>query len=1185
MRARVLLFLPFFLCAVLSNVTGQVVTKVGCTEYQAGWLYSDGVARSFIYNTKSGHVEFTPFQTGGRKIVDISTGFNLITMLDDQGYVWVNNGGQATATRWDKDAYGNTFDGNVSIYGYFFTYLSIRKDGSIWYWGGDDYKFYGGQTLNAPVKLHTPPGVKFTKLSTGNALLALSTTGDVYYWDKTDSNYIKIPLPRPASDIAASHMGYYIAVVPDNINVSKDGWPYAWGPESKYWGSQIPAAPQAPVAIKSLWNMTYPIREINANQNTLHYIDTQGDMYGMGDNANGEVGNGEELVNHAEKYATPYSWNWGKYGLMVMQPVKILPGTKWKHLFTGNSFAFYNYATDVNDSLYFWGRNKSFVGGDGVVNNQEGTWPNALDVVKPTKRTPLAITPTQTTAYNFAPYTLKATTKQKIKDNSATLSATATASTLSLPGKANYGYTIVKYQWAQVSGPSTATLASPDKLTSKVSGLTDGTYIFSIQTTDNNTGTITAYDTIVVNSSGVETPNPTVSAGADQSVTQPASSVTLTGSGAGYSSSGTSSAGSSSASNITSYQWSQVSGPNTAAFGNAKAAQTTVTGLVAGTYVFQLTVTDKTGQTASDQVTVTVNAITGSFLVNAGPDQTITLPTNSIVINAVATITGGQVLSLTKWTQVSGPSTATITNGGSIAPTFGGLVQGIYVFQVSLLNVLGITVSDQVTVTVKAPATPGLSVNAGANLTVTLPSGVTLTGAATATNSSVTSYQWSQVSGPSTAFFSNSKAAQSSITGLVAGTYVFKLTATGSTGLTASAQVTVTVKPAPGATLAVNAGTNLTVTLPSRATLTGTATVTNNSVTSYQWSQVSGPNTAFFSNSKAAQSEITGLVAGTYVFKLTVTGSTGLTASAQVTVTVKPAPGATLAVNAGADQTVTWPSRATLKGTATATNSSVKSYEWAQLSGPATAYFMNSKAAESEITGLVAGTYVFKLTATGSTGLTASDQMTLKVNPGVPPTLSVDAGADQTVILPSRATLTGEGHSTNNAITGYQWSQVSGPSTAYFNNAKAAKSEITGLVAGTYVFKLTATGSAGLTASDVVSVTAKNSTSARAVTTDGEVSALSIDDSTDDASRTVRLYPNPVMIDQQLAVEGQGWKAGTLKFSIYDLGGRMVKQVVLDNQFSYFRQTIPVGGLAKGVYMLTIQAKGQKSKVLRFIVQ
>jgi hypothetical protein len=289
-------------------------------------------------------------------------------------------------------------------------------------------------------------------------------------------------------------------------------------------------------------------------------------------------------------------------------------------------------------------------------------------------------------------------------------------------------------------------------------------------------------------------------------------------------------------------------------------------------------------------------------------------------------------------------------------------------------------------------------------------------------------------------------------------------------------------------------------------------------------------------------------------------------------------------VNAGADQTVTLPSRATVTGSAVATNNTVAGYQWVQVSGPATAYFINSKAVQSEITGLVAGTYVFKLVVTGSTGLTASDQVTLTAKSTAPTTITVNAGADQTVTLPSRATVTGSAVATNSTVAGYQWVQVSGPGTAYFINSKAAQTQAVNLIAGTYVFKLTATNAAGLTASDMITVTAKTAITS-ASTFSGERSALSLGDSTDDAGRTVLLYPNPVLADQQFAVEGQGWNAGTLKFTVYDISGKVVKQVVLENQHAYFRQTIPVAGLVRGVYMLAIQTGGEKPRLLKFIIQ
>jgi hypothetical protein len=58
---------------------------------------------------------------------------------------------------------------------------------------------------------------------------------------------------------------------------------------------------------------------------------------------------------------------------------------------------------------------------------------------------------------------------------------------------------------------------------------------------------------------------------------------------------------------IVSYAWSKVSGIG----GNItspNSASTTVNGLVVGTYIFRLTVTDNKGATATDDVTITVKS-------------------------------------------------------------------------------------------------------------------------------------------------------------------------------------------------------------------------------------------------------------------------------------------------------------------------------------------------------------------------------------------------------------------------------------------------------------------------------------------------------------------------------------------------------------------------------------------------
>jgi gliding motility-associated-like protein len=56
-----------------------------------------------------------------------------------------------------------------------------------------------------------------------------------------------------------------------------------------------------------------------------------------------------------------------------------------------------------------------------------------------------------------------------------------------------------------------------------------------------------------------------------------------------------------------SYSWSQISGPNDASISDASSSSPTFENLIEGLYVFELTVTDSNGVTASDQVAVEVS--------------------------------------------------------------------------------------------------------------------------------------------------------------------------------------------------------------------------------------------------------------------------------------------------------------------------------------------------------------------------------------------------------------------------------------------------------------------------------------------------------------------------------------------------------------------------------------------------
>jgi hypothetical protein len=102
---------------------------------------------------------------------------------------------------------------------------------------------------------------------------------------------------------------------------------------------------------------------------------------------------------------------------------------------------------------------------------------------------------------------------------------------------------------------------------------------------------------------------PVAEAGNSQTIQLPVSNATLSGSGTTENF------------KITGYLWSLVSGPNVPEIESESSATTNVSGLSAGTYVFQLMVVDSAGLSDVDTV---------SWIVNAAVQQTLTLqPANN----------------------------------------------------------------------------------------------------------------------------------------------------------------------------------------------------------------------------------------------------------------------------------------------------------------------------------------------------------------------------------------------------------------------------------------------------------------------------------------------------------------------------------------------------------------------------
>jgi hypothetical protein len=174
-------------------------------------------------------------------------------------------------------------------------------------------------------------------------------------------------------------------------------------------------------------------------------------------------------------------------------------------------------------------------------------------------------------------------------------------------------------------------------------------------------------------------------AGADQSIYLPLTSTIISGSvvqGTGT---------------ITSTVWTQISGPNTAGLSGDSTMTLTASGLIEGTYVFRLTITDDSPSSSYDDVTIVVNPIT-SPTVNAGNDQYVNLPLVDYEIVGSAVANSGSLTS-TIWTKISGP-TVTMSGETTTTLTLNDLQLGTYVFRLTATSDVPLVSYDEIEIEV-----------------------------------------------------------------------------------------------------------------------------------------------------------------------------------------------------------------------------------------------------------------------------------------------------------------------------------------------------------------------------------------------------------------------------------------------------------------------------------------------------
>ena len=93
-------------------------------------------------------------------------------------------------------------------------------------------------------------------------------------------------------------------------------------------------------------------------------------------------------------------------------------------------------------------------------------------------------------------------------------------------------------------------------------------------------------------------------------------------------------------------------------------------------------------------------------IANAGPDQVITLPTDSVLLDVSASSDPDNSITSYAWTKISGPLTLGIANANVVQAQVTNLLQGIYQFELKVTDAGGLFSKDTMQVIVNAASPP-----------------------------------------------------------------------------------------------------------------------------------------------------------------------------------------------------------------------------------------------------------------------------------------------------------------------------------------------------------------------------------------------------------------------------------------------------------------------------------------------
>ncbi|XP_070312324.1 dyslexia-associated protein KIAA0319 homolog isoform X3 [Odocoileus virginianus] len=348
---------------------------------------------------------------------------------------------------------------------------------------------------------------------------------------------------------------------------------------------------------------------------------------------------------------------------------------------------------------------------------------------------------------------------------------------------------------------------------------------------------------------------------------------------------------------IVSYHWEEVNGPFREEKTSADSPVLHLSNLVPGNYTFRLTVTDSDGASNSTTATLIINSdMDYPPVANAGPNQTITLPQNSITLNGNQSSDDHQIV-LYEWSLVPGSESKEVAMQGVETPYLhlSAMEEGDYTFQLMVTDSSRQQSTAVVTVIVQPENNRPPVAVAGPDKELILPvESTTLDGSGSSDDHGIVFYRWERVRGPSAVEMENFDKAIATVSGLQVGTYHFRLTVKDQQGLSSTTTLTVAVKKENNSPPRARAGGRHVLVLPNNSiTLDGSRSTDDQGIVSYLWirdgqSPAAGDVIDGSDHSPALQ--LTNLVEGIYTFRLQVADGQGASDTDTATVEVRPDP-------------------------------------------------------------------------------------------------------------------------------------------------------------------------------------------------------------------------------------------------------------------------------------------------------